>query len=351
MKRRSFLKVVGGAAGGYALGVTCAWARESTVPLVGERHGMPLRRLGRTGATVSIVGFPGLSMTRDPQETCNRALRQAIDAGVNYIDNAPAYGNGVCEERMGVALQGLNRDELFLACKTKRRDAEGCRQELERSLKRHKTDHFDLYQLHHLQFPEEVEQALGPGGAMETILKAREQGKIRFIGFSAHTTKAALMALERFDFDTVMFPINYVELFSFGFGKEVLEKAQQKGAAVLAIKAISAGAWPPGMRRTRRWWYRCEEQEEDLARALHFSLSQRGVVVAFCSAWFDLFEKTIAAAKRFKPISQEDVQRLQQRALQAHSLFKRYQDAVAAGAAFGPVWPDSPHEGYAAWPA
>lgn len=345
MKRRSFLKVVGGAAGSYALGITSAWARESTVPLAGTLNGMPLRLLGRTGEKVSIAAFPGLALNHYPQDQCNAAIVKAVEAGVNYIDNAPAYGNGTCEERMGIALKGVNRDKLFLACKTKMRDAKGCREELERSLKRHGTDRFDLYQLHHLRRPEEVEQALGPGGAMETILQAKADGKVRFIGFSAHTTKAAVLALQKFDFDTVMFPINYVELFTIGFGREVLELAHEKGAGVLAIKAISRGTWPQGVERTRKWWYRCEEEQADLSRALHFSLSQRGVVAGFSSGWLDLFEKTVAGAKAFQPISEADVELLKQRALSAGTVFKAEEDAVAMGECPGAVYPDSPHEG------
>ncbi|MCP5519453.1 MAG: aldo/keto reductase [Verrucomicrobiales bacterium] len=345
MERRSFLKVLGSAAGGCAFGITSAWARESTVPLTDTVLGMPRRMLGRTGRQVSIIGFPGLAMTRDDQATCNRALQQAVDLGVNYVDNAPAYGNGVCEERMGVALQGVDRDGLFLACKTKMRDARGCREELERSLERHKTDHFDLYQLHHLRQPSEVEQALGPGGAMEAILKAREEGKLRWIGFSAHTTKAAVLALNRFPFDTVMFPINYVEMFTIGFGREVLETAQAKGAAVLAIKPMSAGTWPEGMERTRQWWYRTIEEQDDVNRAIRFSLSQRGVVTGFSPAWLDLVEKSIAAGKVFQPVSPEDIEILRERAHDAASVFKREEDQVAGFRPLrGPVYPDSPHE-------
>ncbi|MCB1128703.1 MAG: hypothetical protein KDM81_19565, partial [Verrucomicrobiae bacterium] len=186
----------------------------------------------------------------------------------------------------------------------------------------------------------------GPGGAMEAILKAREEGKLRWIGFSAHTTKAAVLALNRFPFDTVMFPINYVELFTIGFGREVLELAQEKGAAVVAIKAISRGTWPQGVEQTRKWWYRCEEEQGDLNRSLHFSLSQRGVVSGICSSWLDLFEKTVAGAKAFQPISAADVETLRERALNAGSVFKREEDAVAMGGCPGAVYPDSPHEGY-----
>jgi len=141
-----------------------------------------------------------------------------------------------------------------------------------------KTDRFDLYQLHHLVRPAEVKQALGPGGAMEAILKAKEEGKIKYIGFSAHTTKAALEAMRGFKFDTVMFPINFVEYYTKGFGKEVLALAAEQGAGVLAIKPLSWGTWPKDVEKTRQWWYRTVETVEDIRLAMSFALlaGQRG---------------------------------------------------------------------------
>lgn len=114
------------------------------------------------------------------QTAANQAAREAFESGVNYFDNAPAYGKdgGAREIKMGPALKALDRDQLFLACKTKARDAAGARQELERSLQRHQTDHFDLYQMHHLVTVEDVEKSFGPGGAIETFLKARDEGSI-----------------------------------------------------------------------------------------------------------------------------------------------------------------------------
>jgi diketogulonate reductase-like aldo/keto reductase len=154
MKRRDFLKTVSGAAGVAAtLGVPRLLAAQSTTK---SSQTLPRRRLGRTGKELSVVGFPGLALVHYQQEECTRALHNAFDRGLNYYDVAPAYGNGECEKRMGIGLQGLDRDKYFLSCKTKKRDKEGCRKELEESLRLLKTDHFDLYQLHHLVRPSEV---------------------------------------------------------------------------------------------------------------------------------------------------------------------------------------------------
>ncbi|MEJ5238775.1 aldo/keto reductase [Limisphaera sp. VF-2] len=340
MKRREFLKTVGGVAGWAALAGPQAWA----APLTETVAGLPRRRLGRTNVNLSIVGFPGLALIHYEQDRCTAAVRDALERGVNYFDVAPAYGNGQCETKLGMALQGVDRARYFLACKTKKRDANGARQELENSLRLLKTDYFDLYQLHHLVRPEEVKQALGPGGAMDAILKARDQGRVRWIGFSAHTTKAALEALRGFPFDTVMFPINFVEFYTRGFGREVLALAAERGVAVLAIKPMSYGAWPQGMERTRQWWYRSVETPEDVELALRFALSQPGVVAGFPPAFLDLLDRAIEAAKRFKPLDEVAEARLKAMAANCGSIFLREEQQVALGGApAASAWPGCPY--------
>jgi aryl-alcohol dehydrogenase-like predicted oxidoreductase len=264
---------------------------------------------------------------------------------VNYFDVAPAYGkDGICEIKMGIGLQGLERRNYFLACKTKARDKAGARAELERSLQRLKTDYFDLYQLHHLVKPEDVKTALGPGGAMETILEAKKEGKVRAIGFSAHTTKAALEALRGFQFDTAMFPISYVEYFTRDFGKAVMELARQKGTALLSIKTMNAGAWPQGAQRSRQWWYRSLEDQQEINMAWRWTLSLPGVVTGFPPAWLDLVDKAIEAGRAFRPVTDADVKKLQEMAAGQGSIFKREEDLVALGRPHDFPYPHHPHE-------
>ena len=342
MKRRAFLKTMGGVAGAAALAGPRMLAADQAADKV---QGLPRRPLGRTGRKLSVVGFPGLALVHYDQEKCTRALHDAFDRGLNYFDVAPAYGNGECETKMGVGLRGLERDKYFLACKTKKRDKEGCREQLENSLRQLKTDHFDLYQLHHLVRPAEVEQALGPGGAMETILKARDEGKVKWIGFSAHTTKAALKALGGFDFDTVMFPINFVEYYTRDFGKQVLARAREKGAAVLAIKPLSWGTWPDGAKKTREWWYRSVEEQKDVNLAMRFTLSQPGVVAGIPPSFVDLLERAIEAGKALQPLDDSAVTELREMAANRGSIFLREEQQVALNAPrWRPVYPDSPHE-------
>lgn len=343
MKRRSFIKVVASVAGGMAAGMAPVIGKDTAAPVFMDNSGMPKRDLGKTGLRVSIVGYSGLAL-RESQEKCDASIREALERGVNYFDVAPAYGNGQCEEKMGIGFQGIDRSKYFLACKTKARDAEGCQFELERSLKRLKTDHFDVYQLHHLVKPAEVEKALAPGGAMETILKAKEQGKVRFIGFSAHTTKAALAAMNQFPFDTVMFPINYVEYMNRGFGKEVLSLAGQQGAAVLAIKPMNAGAPKPGEVLKHKWWYRSVEDQEDINMAWRFALSLPGVVTGFSPAFMDLLQKAITAGYAYRPVTEEETNKLQEMAVGQASIFKREEDSVAMGGHYQSPYPHHPHD-------
>ncbi len=340
MKRRSFLKIAGGVASGCALGVNPVSAVEAE-----KVNGLPRRVLGRTGERVSVVGFPGLALRHYEQDKCNKGIVKAFEQGLNYYDVAPAYGrNGECEIKMGIGLQALDRDKIFLACKTKMRDKEGARKELERSLKRLKTDHFDLYQLHCIFTPEEVEEALGPDGAMETILKAKEQGKIKHIGFSAHTTKGALAAMKGFRFDTVMFPINFVEYFKIGFGKPVLDLAKEQGAGVLAIKAMSKGDWPKGMERTRKWWYRATETQEETDSAMRFVLSQDQVAAGIPPSFLDLLDKAIEAGRAFRPISEDETGKLKETAETCLSLFEDDEQRVARGEPLtGPSYPNRAH--------
>ena len=346
MQRRSFLKRVSGVVGAGALGVGRVTASQEVAVQTAKTavSEMPRRVLGRTGQRISIVGFPGLSLIHGDQPACTKALRDAFDRGVNYFDVAPAYGDA--EVKMGLGLEGIDRSRIFLACKTKMRDRAGARKELEQSLKRLKTDHFDLYQLHALIKPEEVEQALAPGGAVETLSKAREEGKVRYFGFSAHTTKAAVKALNGFRFDTVMFPINFIELLTLGFGKAVLELAHKQGAGVLAIKPMCRGNWPKGVERTRRWWYRPVEDEREIDLALRFTLSQTPVVAGLPPGFLDLLDKAITVGHSYRPITEEETARLRELAQKCESTFRAQEQGVASAAPARqhPLYPDSPHE-------
>lgn len=347
MKRRPFLQIAGSVAGAYTLG-----APSTIADVLGFKNReaksceIPLRELGRTGEKLPTVVFPGLALMHYEQDHCTKELHRFCEAGLNFFDVAPAYGqDGDCEKKMGIGLEGVDRNRYFLSCKTKMRDKEGARMELERSLKRLKTDYFDLYQLHYIRFEKEVREALAPGGAMETILKAKEEGKIRYIGFSAHTTKGALEALKQFKFDTVMFPINYVDYYTFGFGKEVLEEAEKQGTGVLAMKALCGGKWPKDAPKSHEWWYRTIDDPEEVDLAIRFSLSQKQAVAVIPPSFIDLYEKSLTAAKAFRPITDAELERLKGMATQWEPIFLEQQKQVSmAHPHHDLIFPDSPYE-------
>jgi predicted aldo/keto reductase-like oxidoreductase len=148
-----------------------------------------------------------------------------------------------------------------------------------------------------------------------------------------------------FRFDTVMFPISFVDYYAMGFGEPVLDLAHQQGAAVLAIKALSMGAWSRGAERARQWWYRTTETQEEVSLAMRFVLSRNGVVAGVPPSFLDLLDKAIDAAYSYQPITAAETRKVQQMAATCNPLFRQEEQRVARGRRLDrPVYPDSPHE-------
>ncbi len=233
---------------------------------------MQTRILGRTGRQLSVIGFGGLVVRDVSPADAALLVARAIDRGVNYFDVAPSYGNA--EERLGPALEP-HRDQVFLACKTGQRLAKDAKAELERSLQRLKTDHFDLYQIHGICSLAEAEQVLAPGGALEALVAARERGVIRHIGFSAHSEEGALRLLDAFPFDSMLLPVNLFCWRDGEFGSRACAKALEKGTGILALKALARRPWREG--ETKKWpkcWYAPLDTAAEVRAALAFTLSQ-----------------------------------------------------------------------------
>ena len=280
---------------------------------------MERRPLGRTGEELSIVGFGGIVVMNVEPEEASRLVAEAIDRGVNYFDVAPSYGNA--EERLGPALAPY-RDRAFLACKTGKRDKAEAARELRESLQRLQTDHFDLYQLHALTSMEEMEQALGPGGALEAFLEARDAGLIRYIGFSAHSVETALAAMDRFSFDSILFPTNYVLFYQANFGPQVVERAQQKGVGRLALKAMARTHWAEGQPRSfSKTWYEPVTDPVEAALALRFTLSQP-ITAAIPPGEAQLFRLALEIAEQFRPLAPGEAEELRRRAGSVQPIFR-----------------------------
>lgn len=279
---------------------------------------MQRRVLGQTGEELSIIGFGGILVTGTSTDEAAGRVGTALDAGVNYFDVAPSYGNA--EVMLGPALKPF-RDNVFLACKTGKRDRAGAEAELNQSLAHLETDHFDLYQLHALSKPDDLHQAFAPGGAMEAVLAARDQGKIRWVGFSAHSAEVALDALSRFPFDSVLFPFNYVT-WQANFGPQVLEAARAAGAGRLALKAMARGPLPPSAPRPYpKCWYAPEDDPAVAALGLRWTLSQDLCAAVPPGEW-PFFEIALRTAENFVPLSPDERTAMELRAKGETPLFR-----------------------------
>jgi aryl-alcohol dehydrogenase-like predicted oxidoreductase len=238
-----------------------------------EHSGIPKRQY-RNDVQLSILGLGGMLLVGMPQQDADKLVSESIEKGINYFDVAPFYGDGEAERKMGSAIAGRRKD-LFLACKTLERSAKEAGRELEHSLWCLHTDCFDLYQFHAVSGMDEVEEIFGVGGAMEAFLRARDQGKIRFIGFSAHSVEAALAMFNHFPFDSILFPVNFINYARGNFGPQVIAKAKELGVARLAIKAMAHGPWKKNEKRDYpNCWYRPIDKRELARQALRFTLSE-----------------------------------------------------------------------------
>jgi aryl-alcohol dehydrogenase-like predicted oxidoreductase len=202
---------------------------------------IPRRPLGRTGCEVTqfALGGEGVLRTHGRMSEAVAVIHRALDQGVNYCDTAPAYAGSL--DYYGAAL-GERRREVFLASKTHDRTRDGSLRLLDESLKRLRTDHLDLWQLHDLRTDDDLCAIFGRGGALEALVEAREQGRVRFLGLTGHHDPAILLdAMGRFDFDTVLVALNGADVHRSSFARSVLAEAARKGMGVIGMKVYAAG--------------------------------------------------------------------------------------------------------------
>jgi len=324
MKRRDLLKAAALSAAGLTIWRHSALAALAPLPAAerpGNRAALPKRPFGKTGVELSIIGFGGLVLARLDQDASNRLVAEAFERGVNYFDVAPEYGDA--EVKLGPALQPY-RKACFLACKTAQRTAEGARAEFLRSLERLKTDHIDLYQLHHIRkVKEDVEAVFGKGGAWEFIREARKDGRIRHVGFSAHTEEAALAAIEKSEFDSIMFPLNFSYWYGANFGPRVLQAAKARGMAVMGIKSLARQRWPKGPREPgpySRMWYQPITHPPEQAMSVRWTLSQ-GVTAVLPPSNDILHRRAFEVGLAYTPITDAETEQLRGLAAELDLLF------------------------------
>ena len=318
MERRDFLKTT-------ALGVAAAAMGEAAVaqptpPAAGlpmpdtvEAGGMRYRTLGRTGQRVSLVGLGGFHLAKPgPQKPSEadavRIVHAAMDNGVTFFDNCWDYNDGVSEERLGLALSdGGRRDRAFLMTKLDGRTAEAATAQLDTSLRRLRTDHLDLVQFHEIIRMDDPERVFAAGGALEAMLRAKAQGKVRHIGFTGHKNPAIhrhmfeVAEAHGFTFDTVQMPVNVMDAQYDSFQATIFPIAARHDTAVLAMKTFG----DPFIFDAR-----VAEPEE----LLHYSMSQPVAVVVCGCDQMAYLDQALRAVRSWTPMAAE-----QQRALLARA--------------------------------
>ena len=240
---------------------------------------MPTETFGRTGHRSTRTIFGAAAFSDVTQAEADRTMELLLRFGVNHIDTAASYGDS--ELRLGPWIE-QHRAGFFLATKTGERTSQAAYDQIRRSLERLRVDQVDLTQLHNLVDPAEWETALGPGGALEAVIRAREEGLVRFIGVTGHGTTVAAMhtrALERFDFDTVLLPYNYPmmqnPIYAADF-EELLARCRERGVAVQTIKAITRAPWSDRP-QTAATWYEPLRDPVAIDRAVHWVLGRPGI--------------------------------------------------------------------------
>ena len=259
------------------------------------------RPFGRTGHLSTRTLFGAAALWNVTQAEADRILELLLEYGINHIDTAASYGDA--ELRLGPWMKG-HRADFFLATKTEQRTYQGAWDELQRSLERLRVDYVDLWQMHVLVEPDDWDTAMGPGGALEAFVEARDKGLVRFLGVTGHGVTVAAMhkrSLERFDFDSVLLPLNYPMMQNPQYAadfQELVSLCQEREVALQTIKSVCRRPW--GDRpQTRNTWYEPLEEAADIDRAVHWVL---GWPTVFLNTVADihLLPRVLDAAARFQ---------------------------------------------------
>jgi aryl-alcohol dehydrogenase-like predicted oxidoreductase len=237
---------------------------------------IPLAPFGRTGHRSTRTLFGAAALSRVTQEVADGVLDVLLGHGINHIDTAASYGDA--ELRVAPWLKGAGRGRFFVATKTGKRTYAEAREEIRLSLERLGTDHVDLIQLHNLVDQTEWDTAFGPDGALRAAVEARDAGLVRFIGVTGHGLRAPAQhrrSLERFPFDSVLFPYNYVQVHDASYARDVealMALCEKRGAAMQTIKAITLGPWHADRPATPTTWYEPLSEGRDIDLAVRWVL-------------------------------------------------------------------------------
>jgi aryl-alcohol dehydrogenase-like predicted oxidoreductase len=266
---------------------------------------MQTRLFGRTGHESTIAIFGAAAFWEISQEDADKVMEQVIEAGINHIDVAPSYGQA--EERIGPWMP-QERGRFFLGCKTMERSKDGAWNEMQQSLKRLQVESFDLYQFHAVNTFDELDKITMKGGALEAVLEAQKAGLTRFIGITGHGPDAPaiyLEALNRFEFDSILFPLNFVQMSQPEYRKnaeELIAVCKQQQVGTMVIKTITKGPWGQ-KQKTATTWYEPFDEITDIQRAVNFALSYD--VTGLCTAGDTrILPLMLKACEEFSPMDE-----------------------------------------------
>lgn len=306
--RRSFLKgaaILGATTVTERMSLAQAQPNPSHTPATNSGESVPHRPLGRTDIQVSAMAVGGYHLgSAKNQREVNEIVAQAMDAGINFFDNAWDYHDGHSEEVLGIALKGKRQQAVVMTkvC-THGRSKDVAMKQLEESLRRLQTDHLDLWQIHEVIYETDPDLIFAPGGAAEALLQAKRQGKVRAIGFTGHKDPSIHLRMlsHNFPFDTVQMPLNCLDATFRSFETNVLPEARKQGIGVLGMKSmggsgeiVTHGAATP---------------EEALGYAM--SLPVASTISGVDS--MDILQQNLAIARGFQPMSAADMQALRER--------------------------------------
>ena len=267
---------------------------------------METRRLGRTGYLTSIVTFGSFALLEASEKEAEATIEMVLEKGINHFDVSPMYGRA--EEHIGGWIK-RNGKKFYLGCKTHERTKENAWKSINTSLEKLNVDKFDLFQFHGVDDIKTLDILFGRDGAIHAVLKAMDQGLIKHTGITGHVPPAQNEAFSRFDFDTVMFPLNRIhaaKITDWNDYRPLLETAKKKDAGVFAIKTIAKGNWdnpaPPHKYNT---WYEPFDSKSDIEKSLWYALNQ-DITSAVSSGDMKLLPKIIDAAEKFNRLSEKE---------------------------------------------
>jgi len=303
----------------------------------GRSHGLvPRRVLGRTGEQVSAIGVGGwhLGVPTVTEPLAIRIVRQAIDEGITFLDNSWDYNEGVSETRMGKALRDGYRAKAFLMTKIDGRTAVAAQRQLDESLSRLQTDHIDLIQVHEVIRMNDPERVFAPGGAIETLEKARKAGKVRFIGFTGHKSPAMHLHMievatkHGYTFDTLQMPVNVMDAQRDSFAGQVIPVASRLKMGILGMKSIGGGVF-------------VQSKTVKPVECLHYAMSQQvDCVITGCDS-IEVLDQALGLARNFQPLNQAAIKELLSRTSTeaASGALEKYKNSPTFdGTSHNPQW-------------